>query len=121
MGEVDNHQTKLQLTEKFFLTMTCIIHAVGFSLSLPNNSANHVSFLSLFPSKYCIASNRTVGGRGDKEDDDEMAMTTNRAMETPQWHGNQPACKGQEVPAEDGRLKRGGGDKSRGGNHKKNH
>jgi hypothetical protein len=33
MGEVDNHQTKLQLTEKFFLTMTCIVRAVGFSPS----------------------------------------------------------------------------------------
>ncbi len=33
MGEVDNHQTKLQLTEKFFLTMTRIDRAVGFSPS----------------------------------------------------------------------------------------
>ncbi len=32
MGEVDNQQTKL-LTEKFFLTMTRIVRAVGFSPS----------------------------------------------------------------------------------------
>jgi hypothetical protein len=90
MGEVvDNHQTKLQLTQKFFLTMTRIVRAVGFSppvrpLLLPNNSTDHVSFLSLFPSKYCIALNRAVGERGNEEDYDEMATTTNRAMETPQ-------------------------------------
>ena len=83
-------------------------------LSLPNNSADHVSFLSLFPSKYCIALNHAVGGRGDKEDDDETAMMTNRATETLQWRDNQPACKGQEAPADDWRLKRGGGDERAG-------
>ncbi len=83
-------------------------------LSSPNNSADHVSFLSLFPSKYCIASNRTVGGRGNEEDDDETAMMTNRATEMPQSRDNQPACKGQETPADNWRLKRGGGDERAG-------
>jgi hypothetical protein len=50
-----------------------------------------------------------VGRRGDKEDNDEKATMTNRATETPQLHDNQLACKSQEAPADDGRLKRGGG------------
>ncbi len=33
MGEVDNHQTKLHLTQKFFFTMTRIVRAVSFSPS----------------------------------------------------------------------------------------
>ncbi len=35
-----------------------------------------------------------VSGSGNKEDDSETAMMTNRAMEMPQQRDNQPACKG---------------------------
>ncbi len=62
MGNVENHQTKLQLTQKFFLTssvLSAFPPLVG-PLSLLNNSTNHVSFLSLFPSKCCITSNRPI-------------------------------------------------------------
>ncbi len=83
-------------------------------LLLPNNSADHVSFLPLFPPKYCIALNRAAGGRGDKEDDDETVTTTNRAMEMLQLLDNEPACKGQKAPADNGRLKRDGGNKRAG-------
>ncbi len=48
-----------------------------------------------------------VGRRVDKDYNDEMATTTNKAMEMPQLRDNQPACKGQELPADNGRLKRG--------------
>ncbi len=52
-----------------------------------------------------------VGRRGNEEDNGETRMTTNRAMETLQRRDNQPACKGQEAPTDNGRLKKGGGDK----------
>jgi hypothetical protein len=55
-----------------------------------------------------------VCGRGDNEYDSEMATTTNRAMESPQQCDSQPACKVQEEPANNRRLKRGGGDKRAG-------
>ena len=52
-----------------------------------------------------------VGGRGDKKAASEIMTTRNRVMETLQQHDNQPACKGQEAPADNERLNRGGGDK----------
>jgi hypothetical protein len=51
-----------------------------------------------------------VGGRGNKKAASEMVTTRNRVTETLQQHDNQPACKGQEAPADDKRLNRGGGD-----------
>jgi hypothetical protein len=41
----------------------------------------------------CVRRLLVVGGRGNEEDNGEMARTTNRAMETPQRRDNQPACK----------------------------
>jgi hypothetical protein len=50
-----------------------------------------------------------VGGRGNEEDDGKTATTANRATQTPQQRDNQPVCKEREAPADNGRLKRGGG------------
>ncbi len=55
-----------------------------------------------------------VGGRGKKKAASEMVTTKNSVTETLQQHDNQPACKGQEAPADDERLNRGGGDERAG-------
>jgi hypothetical protein len=55
-----------------------------------------------------------VSGRGNKKAASEMVTTSNRVTETLQQHDSQPACKGQEAPADDERLNRGGGDKRAG-------
>ncbi len=49
-----------------------------------------------------------VGGSGVKEDTSEMVTMTNLATETSQQRDNQPACKGQEAPADNRRLTRCG-------------
>ena len=54
------------LTREFFLKMTLIVCAVSFppsswTLVVADNSADHISVISfLFPSKYCITSNRPI-------------------------------------------------------------
>ncbi len=55
-----------------------------------------------------------VGGSGNKEDDGETVMITNRDMKTLQQCANQPAFNGIEAPADIGRLTRGGGNERAG-------
>jgi hypothetical protein len=63
----------------------------------------------------CVRRLLAVNGRGNKKAASEMVTTRNsRVTETPQQHDNQPAYKGQEAPADDERLNRGGGDKRAG-------
>ncbi len=62
----------------------------------------------------CGRCSLAVGGSGNKEDDCETAKMTNRAAEMLQQGDNQPACKRQEAPADNGRLTKGGGNKKAG-------
>ncbi len=50
-----------------------------------------------------------IGGRGNEEDEGKTALMMNRAMEMPHQCDNQPACKGREAQADNGSLKRNGG------------
>ncbi len=62
----------------------------------------------------CGSCSLADGRSGNEEDNGEMETITNRAMEMPQRCSNQPACKGKDVPADDGRLTRGGGNERAG-------